>query len=192
MSSSESSDEDESDESESDHGSETGPEFSYYMCLVCMGTARKPRVSFCGHVFCKACISKWMKKQKNPKCPYCQSRIGKRTIITVNQTDDLLYNSDGTLTNVPIAQHRDYCDLIETVIAPPEPCLIVGGTVQRPPELIPRHKPLDPQLLKGLRLEEEDPRIYFVASMWQRFIILLLMISIIYFSPIADTSDLDD
>lgn len=194
MSSSESNDEDES-ESESDYGSENGPEFSYYMCLICMGTARKPHVSFCGHVFCKSCICKWMRKKMNvgkPKCPYCQSRIGNSTIITLNQTDGVLYNSDGTLTNVPIAWHRDYCDKIATLIPPPGPSLIVGGTVKRPPELMPRHKPLDPQLLRGLGQEEEDQRSFYVSSMCQRFIILVLMISILFFSPVSDIRDLDN
>lgn len=185
MSASDSNDE---DESESDTGSENGPQFGYYMCMICMGTARNPRVSFCGHVFCNSCICKWMNRKMikgKPKCPYCQSRIGDRTIITLNQTDSVLYNSDGTLTNVPIAEHRGYCDTIATLIPPPGPSLIVGGSVTRLPALMPRHKPLDPQLLQGLRQEEENQRSFFVGSMWQRFVILVLMISIFFFNPIS-------
>lgn len=193
MSAGESNEEDES-ESESDQSSETGSQVTYYMCLVCMATARKPRVSFCGHVFCKSCIVKWMNRHVlgDPKCPYCQSRIGKCTIIRVNQTDDVLYNRDGTLTNVPIADHRNYCNEIESLIPPPGPSFIMGGTVQRQPELMPRHKPLDPQLLKGRRTDEEDPRTFFMVSMWQRFIILVLMISILYFQPVWIPPNLEE
>lgn len=197
MSSGESNDEAESEkeaESENDQFnecSENGSQFSYYMCMVCMGTARMPRVSFCGHVFCHSCIQMWMELQVNlgdPKCPYCQSRIGDTTIITVNQTNGVLYNSDGTLTNVPVAEHRVYCDSFETLIPPLAPSFVVGGSLKYQPEMMPRNKPLDAQLLQGqYDQEEEEQALYVVSSMWQRFVILVLIIGILFFHTHTDT-----
>lgn len=196
MSSGESNDEAESEKEaerendQFDECSENASQLTYYMCMVCMGTARKPRVTFCGHLFCQSCIQMWMESQVNvadPKCPYCQSRIGDTTLITVNQTNGLLYNGDGTLTNYPIGEHRAYCESLEKLIPPPGPSFVLGGYLRYQHELMPRNKPLDPQLLQGQYNQKERERIYAVSSMWQRFVILMLIIGILFIYGYTDT-----
>ena len=38
-------------------------------CNVCMGKPSKPMLTKCGHVFCKSCISTWLKRKET--CPTC-------------------------------------------------------------------------------------------------------------------------
>lgn len=43
-------------------------------CVVCLNSYSDPKkLSVCGHTFCKACINKWLKCNKN--CPCCRRNV---------------------------------------------------------------------------------------------------------------------
>lgn len=43
-------------------------------CVVCLNSYSDPKkLSVCGHTFCKACIDKWLKCNKN--CPCCRRNV---------------------------------------------------------------------------------------------------------------------
>ena len=61
-------------------------------CCICEEIFRKPiRIKECGHVFCKLCLKKWVKYNKN--CPLCRKLFDfkntRRDIIAYNIINDL-------------------------------------------------------------------------------------------------------
>ncbi|XP_016949727.1 LON peptidase N-terminal domain and RING finger protein 2 [Drosophila biarmipes] len=124
---------------------------NYFTCLVCMRTAHIPRVSFCGHHFCAKCIRNWMKTQgARAKCPYCQSRIGENTLITVRHTKTL----ERSLSCRTIEQHRRRMlmssDYVRELAILPEASMFMRGYIEYPPEAMPRIRALPPQMLRQL------------------------------------------
>ncbi|XP_052836886.1 LOW QUALITY PROTEIN: uncharacterized protein LOC128252828 [Drosophila gunungcola] len=121
---------------------------SYYSCLVCMRTARSPRVGFCGHHFCGMCIRNWMLTQgSRAKCPYCQARIGENTLITIRRS-----NSPDGRTCKSIDDHRRRLNMssgyVRELAILPAAGMFLRGHVEHPPEQLPRVKPLPPQMLR--------------------------------------------
>ncbi|KAM8705179.1 hypothetical protein ACLKA7_009608 [Drosophila subpalustris] len=129
-----------------------------------------PVVALCGHMFCALCIGKWMRSQgAGVKCPYCQSIIGDNTLITINATD-----VPGNSNCQSIAEHRLHLNSIESHVVPPEESMFVGGVLRRPPELMPRIKPLAPELL--VEHSNAPSRIYFFDSpILQRCFVLVIV-----------------
>ncbi|XP_030371592.1 uncharacterized protein LOC115621902 [Scaptodrosophila lebanonensis] len=124
---------------------------SYFMCLVCMRTARNPRVSFCGHHFCGKCIQHWLRMQGDDcKCPYCMSQIGENTLIMVRHNRLMLtapYSSARSLaqTRKLIFNTSEYN---KEMLVLPEAGMFITGYVEYPPELMPRIRPLPQELLR--------------------------------------------
>ena len=64
----------------------------YLYCCICEEIFNNPiRTKECGHTFCKTCLQKWVKYNKN--CPLCRKNIvfknTKRDIIAYNIINDL-------------------------------------------------------------------------------------------------------
>ncbi|XP_030080773.1 E3 ubiquitin-protein ligase RNF170 [Drosophila hydei] len=166
-----------SDSSNSDSDTEEDDSFDnrYYTCLVCMRTARLPRVTFCGHVFCTDCIGKWITWQGSfAKCPYCQSRVGSNTLITVSYGRNG-HHAYGRFTRCKsIAQHRHFAETIAMYAAVPETSMYLGAYIERPPELMPRIKPLPEQLLRDVS-KCQIRRTFVIAPIYQRLLIVVII-----------------
>lgn len=57
-------------------------------CNICLDSAREPVVTLCGHLYCWACIYKWLHVQsssfesdKQPKCPVCKANISNSSLV---------------------------------------------------------------------------------------------------------------
>ncbi|XP_016969811.1 uncharacterized protein LOC108037693 [Drosophila rhopaloa] len=161
-----------------DSGELLKDQHSFYTCLVCMRTARSPRVGFCGHHFCGKCIRNWIRTQgSRAKCPYCQSRIGENTLITIRQTKI----TEPTKCCKSIEDHRRRLlmssEYVRELAILPEAAMFLRGYIEYPPEPMPRIKPLPPQML--LQLSRRPMRRTFMDhTLHQRamtFIILLFL-----------------
>lgn len=51
-----------------------------FECNICLETAHEPVVTFCGHLFCWACLFRWMRGDHHA-CPVCKSGISRETVI---------------------------------------------------------------------------------------------------------------
>ena len=67
-----------------------------FYCNISLDQVRDPVVTFCGHLFCWACIYKWTNssntsrqrvdqydKDESPKCPVCKSDVSEDTIVPI-------------------------------------------------------------------------------------------------------------
>ena len=48
---------------------------SYNECPICLGNARLPVATKCGHIFCWECIKSWVYKKGMQECPSCKNGI---------------------------------------------------------------------------------------------------------------------
>ncbi|XP_017110501.1 uncharacterized protein LOC108134624 [Drosophila elegans] len=147
---------------------------NYYSCLVCMRTARSPRVGFCGHHFCGMCIRNWMLTQgSRAKCPYCQARIGENTLITIRRSI-----SPGGKTCMSIDDHRrrqhTSKEYVRELAILPAAAMFLRGYVEYPTEQLPRVKPLPPQMLRQLS-RRPFRRTFMDHMLYQRAMTLLIM-----------------
>lgn len=47
-------------------------------CTICFEAPDNPVVTFCGHLFCYACLSNWLRIQnKRRQCPVCKNPVSK-------------------------------------------------------------------------------------------------------------------
>ena len=59
----------------------------YLYCCICEEIFYKPiRIKECGHTFCKACLQKWAKVNKN--CPLCRQKFNIKSV----KRDNIAYN----------------------------------------------------------------------------------------------------
>ncbi|XP_034112919.2 uncharacterized protein LOC117573682 [Drosophila albomicans] len=140
-----------------------------YTCVICMNIARDPLVGFCGHMFCGLCIMNWMDtKGSRSKCPYCLSCVSKHTMIAVKRASMPCFRSCQ-----PIGSHRDD-SMIANFIAPPADSMYLGAICERPPQLMPRLKPLAPELLVE---HTNAPTVMYLLnpSLWQRAMVLVII-----------------
>ncbi|XP_037710362.1 uncharacterized protein LOC119547535 [Drosophila subpulchrella] len=149
---------------------------SYFTCLVCMRTAHIPRVSFCGHHFCAKCIRDWMNTQgARAKCPYCQSRVGENTLITVRHSKTL----DRSLSCRSIHEHRRRMvmssEYVRELAILPEASMFMRGYIEYPPEAMPRIRPLPPQMLRQLSCHPTR-RKYLDPMLFQRALTYIIML----------------
>ncbi|XP_017039966.1 RING finger protein 151 [Drosophila ficusphila] len=166
------------DDSSEESGDEDKDQSNYFTCLVCMLTARTPRVSFCGHLFCAKCIRNWIRtKGSRAKCPYCQSRIGENTLITISQSR----NQERKNSCKSLEDHRrrmlKSSDCVRELAILPEAGMFLRGFIDYPPEPMPRIKPLPPQMLRQMS-RRSVRRTYMDHSLHQRamtFVILLFL-----------------
>ncbi|XP_022211512.2 E3 ubiquitin-protein ligase CBL-B [Drosophila obscura] len=177
---------DDSDGDESTHG--------YYTCVVCMCTAVCPRVSFCGHLFCSRCIEAWMQAQ-GPivKCPYCKSRIAEKTLITVQPFSNYRQRGAAPYRRCKsLQEHRQKMlqdnEYIETPVNLPQASMFLHGEIELPPGLLPRSKPLAPQLLRQVKEQPPVQRTFVDYSWHQRGITLFIMVFL--FALLNSTRDL--
>ncbi|XP_072299961.1 RING finger protein 151 [Eucyclogobius newberryi] len=49
------------------------------ICIICQGVFRCPVRAACHHIFCKKCISQWLKRQET--CPCCRTPINPKVIL---------------------------------------------------------------------------------------------------------------
>ena len=57
---------------------------SLFECNICFDTAQNAVVSKCGHLYCWACIFRWMNHRPlNPTCPVCKGAISKDTLTPI-------------------------------------------------------------------------------------------------------------
>ncbi|XP_017084440.2 LOW QUALITY PROTEIN: uncharacterized protein LOC108116871 [Drosophila eugracilis] len=165
---------DSSTTSDNDENETTG-NVSFYTCMVCMRSARKPRVSFCGHLFCTKCIRNWMKmKGSRAKCPYCQSRVGENTLVTVRYGRAFF-----SRTCRPLRHHRrrlnNNTNYIREWAILPEAAMFQRGYIDYSPEPMPRIRPLPPQMLYQLPCPPMRRR-YMPHTFHQRGITFIIMV----------------
>lgn len=46
------------------------------ICSICLDHVKEPKELSCSHIFCKLCITNWLKIHKS--CPYCRKVICKK------------------------------------------------------------------------------------------------------------------
>jgi len=149
---------------------------SYFTCLVCMRTAHIPRVSFCGHHFCAKCIRDWMKTQRSrAKCPYCQSRVGENTLITVRHSRSL----ERSLSCRTIQEQRRRMlktgEYVRELAILPEASMFMRGYIEYTPEAMPRIRALPPQMLRQLS-SQPTRRKFLDPMLFQRALTYIIML----------------
>lgn len=58
---------------------EKGESRNTFECNICFDDVRDPVVTKCGHLFCWACLSSWIKK--NNDCPVCKAEVLRENVI---------------------------------------------------------------------------------------------------------------
>lgn len=65
-----------------------------FECNICLDIAKDAVISLCGHLFCWACLHRWLEtRPTRPVCPVCKAGIDKDKVIPIygrdnpNQTD---------------------------------------------------------------------------------------------------------
>ncbi|KAK6191949.1 hypothetical protein SNE40_003519 [Patella caerulea] len=56
---------------------------SMYECVICLLVLREPQQTKCGHRFCKACITKWL-RESNKSCPVDNEKIVESDLFADN------------------------------------------------------------------------------------------------------------
>ena len=46
-----------------------------FSCIICYDQATEPVVTKCGHLFCWACLDKWLVESQSSQCPICQGLV---------------------------------------------------------------------------------------------------------------------
>ena len=67
---------------------ETKNEGNYNECPICLGNARLPVVTRCGHIFCWECIKNWVQSRKKMDCPICKNGINLNEVIKLYSGDN--------------------------------------------------------------------------------------------------------
>lgn len=62
------------------HGSDTEDVGSQFECHICLETAAEPTITQCGHLFCWACLYRWM-ETGHDECPVCKAGVAKENVI---------------------------------------------------------------------------------------------------------------
>lgn len=69
-------------------------ESTSFECNICLDIAKDAVISLCGHLFCWACLHRWLEtRPTRPVCPVCKAGIDKDKVIPIygrdnpNQTD---------------------------------------------------------------------------------------------------------
>jgi len=55
-----------------------------FVCPVCMLVMRRPIQTPCGHRFCAACISQWIRQNECSDCPTCKNRLDEQSLFHDN------------------------------------------------------------------------------------------------------------
>ncbi|KAA0163047.1 hypothetical protein FNF28_04437 [Cafeteria roenbergensis] len=55
-------------------------ETASFDCSICLGPVQQPVVTTCGHLYCWACLHRWM-SQGSPRCPACKTVLAKDSIV---------------------------------------------------------------------------------------------------------------
>lgn len=62
---------------------------SPFECKICLEQASKPIVTPCGHLYCWACLYKWLNLHPDcPSCPTCKSVVDKKKLIPLYTGED--------------------------------------------------------------------------------------------------------
>ncbi|XP_034137513.1 E3 ubiquitin-protein ligase TRIM21 [Drosophila guanche] len=150
----------------------------YYTCSMCMGTAVRPRVSFCGHLFCSECIEAWM-KARGPfvRCPFCTSHIADKTLITVQASSS---RSTPDRRCKSLQEHRqELLQDAEYVARPaelPQASMFLNGRIELPLDALPRCKPLAQSLQRQVKPQRPVQRAFVDYSCHQRAMTLFIMV----------------
>ncbi|VVC31096.1 Zinc finger, RING-type,Zinc finger, RING/FYVE/PHD-type,Zinc finger, RING-type, conserved site [Cinara cedri] len=55
-----------------------------FKCCICLDNVKDAVVGFCGHLFCRLCIFKWLEAaSSHRKCPVCKAHISKDKVIPI-------------------------------------------------------------------------------------------------------------
>jgi len=62
-----------------------GSEGGFYDCNICLGLAKDPVVTRCGHLFCWPCLYRWLHlgSSGNKKCPVCKGEVKDKKVIPI-------------------------------------------------------------------------------------------------------------
>ncbi|KAL9236406.1 hypothetical protein vseg_011082 [Gypsophila vaccaria] len=90
------------------HSTESGSSDSAFNCSICFESAHDPVVTLCGHLYCWACIFKWLHVQTSSSepghqqaCPVCKASISDSSMIP------LYCNSPSNTDSSPRNPRRD-------------------------------------------------------------------------------------
>ncbi|XAR68341.1 Ubiquitin--protein ligase [Bertholletia excelsa] len=113
---------------------------SSFECNICLDSVQDPVVTLCGHLYCWACIYKWLHLQRSspesdeePKCPVCKANISQSSLVP-------LYGR-GTSQSEP-DQERSHPDLV----IPRRPASAATSLASHPNQQLPSYPfPTQPQ-----------------------------------------------
>lgn len=60
-------------------------EGGFYDCNICLGLAKDPVVTRCGHLFCWPCLYRWLHSGSsgNKECPVCKGEVKDKKVIPI-------------------------------------------------------------------------------------------------------------
>lgn len=62
-----------------------GSKGGFYDCNICLGLAKDPVVTRCGHLFCWPCLYRWLHSGSygNKECPVCKGEVKDKKVIPI-------------------------------------------------------------------------------------------------------------
>ncbi|XP_050228864.1 uncharacterized protein LOC126678040 [Mercurialis annua] len=76
--------EDEVSEKTGDVEKESGTDGSFFDCNICLDLATDPVVTCCGHLFCWACLYRWLHVHSDAKeCPVCKGEVTIKNVTPI-------------------------------------------------------------------------------------------------------------
>ncbi|MBA0642229.1 hypothetical protein Goklo_026657 [Gossypium klotzschianum] len=68
---------------------------SFFDCNICLGLAREPVVTCCGHLFCWSCLYRWLNVHSKAKeCPVCKGEVTVKSVIPIYGQGKITYESE--------------------------------------------------------------------------------------------------
>ncbi|KAF5474036.1 hypothetical protein F2P56_005978 [Juglans regia] len=92
----------------------SGNDGSFFDCNICLDLARNPVVTCCGHLFCWACLYRWLHVHSDAKeCPVCKGEVTIKSVTPIyGRGNNIHETEEDSSLKIP---HRPHARRIESL-----------------------------------------------------------------------------